>query len=561
MAKFGVFLRRRYISNILISLILSFSLFIFGVYVFTSERKRSSRYIEEELLPTRINSFVLSMQTRFFPAIIAGETVAKIISPVDEAFTTAEIEELLKRTASHPMFENAVGVDYFRAADSVLFTHTGPVPRTTVIPRGDVWTKQVLTKPNSSIFDILYLPGPDSCFLYLRYPLYDGMGRFTGFLGFRYSYDEISRFIQETRREQQEVMFVNRNGQIIYEPGRDKRMFAGRETPFFLSQHNPRQYLGPLNRVIGLEEESHFLYTGETAFYLTYNQLLNAYFVVEDSYYPARKNGTGRSTLIAVVIGIGILLINIYTIFSYQQFIIKKNRHLGRLLEERGLFLSLMSHNVNNTISVLSNDLHFALQEGKPLSVQRKMILLSWIDTTKRLISNIIFYLRNTDRGKFVIHNGPVNMEELLQTLLIRNREKGELKEQNFVLEIMTEETEVMTDRNLLLEALDNLVDNGIKYSPIGGTISILLDRDTSGDVTVTVSDTGPGIPEEDRKTLFEAFTPGKTKPTGGEQSTGIGLHVARSLAVKLGGTLTLAENAAGPENSGAVFLLTLPPQ
>jgi signal transduction histidine kinase len=559
MVKFGPLLRRRYISNILISLILSLSLFIFGVYVFTSERKRTSRYIEEELLPTRINSFVLSMQARFFPAIIAGETVAKTIVPVAEAFTTAEIKELLKTIAAHPMFENAEGVDYFRAAGSVLYTHTGSAPRTTVIPRGEEWSEQVLTKPNSSIFDIIYLPGPDSCCLYLRYPLYDDRQRFIGFIGFRYSYDEITRFITETRHEQQEVMLVNGNGQILYEPGRDKRMFAGRETPFFLSQHNPRQYLGPLNRVIGLEEESHFLYTGGTAYYLTYNQLLKAYFIVEDSYYPAERNGTGRSTLIAVVIGIGILLINIYTIFSYQQYIIKKNRYLGQLLEERGLFLSLMSHNVNNTISVLSNDLRFALQEGKPLSVQRKMILLSWIDTTKRLISNIIFYLRNTDEGKFVIHNGPVNMEELLQTLLIRNREKGELKEQNFVLEILTKKTEVMTDRNLLLEALDNLVDNGIKYSPIGGTITILLDRDNSGAVTVTVSDTGPGIPEEDRETLFEPFTPGKTKPTGGEQSTGIGLHVARSLVVKLGGTLTLTENTAGPECGGAAFLLTLP--
>ena len=399
MAKLVPLLKRRHIINILIILILSFSLFIFGVYIFTAQKKRSSEYIRKELLPTRINSFVLSVQTEFYPAIIAGETIARTISPINTELQTSDIERLLAEIASHPMFNDTDGVDYYNAQTSLLFSYSDSAFSKTAIPNGAAWMKQVLTKPNSSVLDLLFLPDTDTFYLYLHYPLYNSREQCTGFLGFRYSYEEISSYIREIQQKQQEMMVINQNGQIIYEPGKDKPMFIGRENPFFLSQHNPRQYLGPLNSVIGLEEGSHFRYTGDKASYITYNQLLNAYLLVEDSYYPAGMDGNSRNLLIAFLIGIGILLINIYTVFTYQKFILNKNRHLSRLLEERGVFLSLMSHNVNNTISVLSNDLHFALKEQQPLSFQRKMILLSWIDTTKRLISNIIFYLRNTEKG------------------------------------------------------------------------------------------------------------------------------------------------------------------
>ena len=96
------------------------------------------------------------------------------------------------------------------------------------------------------------------------------------------------------------------------------------------------------------------------------------------------------------------------------------------------------------------------------------------------------------------------------------------------------------------------------------GTVTIRFDRNMAGEPRVTFTDTGPGISAEDRETLFRPFAKGSARPTGSEQSTGIGLYVARSLVEKLGGTLTLAaENRSENENlsTGATFLLTLSEQ
>ncbi len=100
---------------------------------------------------------------------------------------------------------------------------------------------------------------------------------------------------------------------------------------------------------------------------------------------------------------------------------------------------------------------------------------------------------------------------------------------------------------------LTNLIDNAVKYSAEGDAVEVSARRKDSG-VCITVSDRGPGIPEDQQRLIFEKFgradVEGNAKP-----GSGLGLFIARSIAEAHGGTLEVQSRRSG----GVTFTLTLP--
>ena len=108
-------------------------------------------------------------------------------------------------------------------------------------------------------------------------------------------------------------------------------------------------------------------------------------------------------------------------------------------------------------------------------------------------------------------------------------------------------------DRFHLSHALDNLVDNALKYSGEEVHIRISAGRD-GGRVVLRVADDGIGIPEEDQKHIFERFyrvDKARSRATGG---TGLGLSIVRQLAAMHGGTVSVSSQPG----QGATFTVTL---
>src|SRR4029453_17182930 len=113
----------------------------------------------------------------------------------------------------------------------------------------------------------------------------------------------------------------------------------------------------------------------------------------------------------------------------------------------------------------------------------------------------------------------------------------------------------VLAAPEAILRVIAILLDNAVKWSPADAAVRIDAYRE-DGQVVVAVSDTGPGVPADDRDRIFEWFTQadsGDTRPRGG---IGLGLYVARQLARAHGGDLALAGDHA---DSGARFELRLP--
>jgi signal transduction histidine kinase len=111
------------------------------------------------------------------------------------------------------------------------------------------------------------------------------------------------------------------------------------------------------------------------------------------------------------------------------------------------------------------------------------------------------------------------------------------------------ERTTVLASVHRLGQALDNLLQNALRWSPPGGEVTLALHR--RGDLAVlTVSDQGPGIPDELRSRLFEPFVKGP-----GSKGMGVGLAVVRAVAQSYGGTVTAVNRPGG----GAEVVMTMP--
>jgi len=109
-------------------------------------------------------------------------------------------------------------------------------------------------------------------------------------------------------------------------------------------------------------------------------------------------------------------------------------------------------------------------------------------------------------------------------------------------------------DPSRLIQMLNNLVGNAIKYSPRETTVSVWTEVLTDS-VRFHVADQGPGIPEGERDRLFKEFGKSSNIPTGNESSTGLGLWIVKHMVMLHGGTI----GVVCPESGGSIFWLELP--
>ena len=113
----------------------------------------------------------------------------------------------------------------------------------------------------------------------------------------------------------------------------------------------------------------------------------------------------------------------------------------------------------------------------------------------------------------------------------------------------------IKSDHNALVRVLDNLVSNAMKFSDSGTTITIEATAEEKGGVLISIADQGPGISEKDQKKLFKKFQRLTAQPTGGENSTGLGLAITKALVEKLGGSISVKSELG----AGTTFLVRLP--
>lgn len=115
----------------------------------------------------------------------------------------------------------------------------------------------------------------------------------------------------------------------------------------------------------------------------------------------------------------------------------------------------------------------------------------------------------------------------------------------------------VLGDRGLISQALANLLDNAIKYSPPGGSVTLRLRRASTGEREISVTDSGPGIPEADRERVLDRFV--RLESSRSLPGAGLGLSLVKAVADIHNGRVQLSDGIPGPSGPGLCAALILP--
>ncbi|MBR0982807.1 ATP-binding response regulator [Bradyrhizobium liaoningense] len=177
-------------------------------------------------------------------------------------------------------------------------------------------------------------------------------------------------------------------------------------------------------------------------------------------------------------------------------------------------------------------------------------------DATKRLTTMVDHLISDAmaDAFDITIRREPVDVAALVKEVAEANQPLAVNKQQAISVAAPTNIV-TMCDTDRIREAIDNLISNAIKYSPIGGRIGVIVSHEGS-DTIVRVSDEGAGLSPEDLGRLFGRFQRLSAKPTAGESSTGLGLSIVKRIVDMHGGEVTADSEGPG---KGSTFTITLP--
>jgi signal transduction histidine kinase len=221
--------------------------------------------------------------------------------------------------------------------------------------------------------------------------------------------------------------------------------------------------------------------------------------------------------------------------------------------------LGTVAHDLKNPLGVILGraEMLNELSVMSPVPIERFQDQLAHIRNSTRQLTVMVNDLISDammDALDIAIRNEPVDLVGMLGDVVTSNRGLADKKRQtiNFV---APPHQMWNCDPDRIREAVDNLISNAIKYSPVGGNIELLMDADHGG-ATISVRDEGAGLSQEDMSRLFGRFQRLSAKPTGGESSTGLGLSIVKRIVELHGGTI--AAESLGP-GRGTTFTIRLP--
>lgn len=240
-----------------------------------------------------------------------------------------------------------------------------------------------------------------------------------------------------------------------------------------------------------------------------------------------------------------------------QKQLLDRNSALETLNEQKNRLLGMAAHDLRNPLGVILAYSDFLETEAFPVLNEDQRDFVSTIKSTSEFMLRLINELLDVstiESGQLHLDCAPTDLNELARHNVSRNRVLAHQK----CIELDFTDTEnlpaLMIDRGKIEQVLNNLIGNAVKYSHPDTCVAIRITRD--GDrVTVSVADQGQGIPEEDLPKLFKAFGRTSVRATAGEQSTGLGLAIARKIIEGHGGTLSVQSHVG----KGSTFSFTLP--
>lgn len=219
-------------------------------------------------------------------------------------------------------------------------------------------------------------------------------------------------------------------------------------------------------------------------------------------------------------------------------------------------FVSLASHQLRTPVATVKWYLDM-LQSGDlgELSLKQKDYLDRMHNVNEEMVSLIdtLLSISRIEIGTIKPDIKPTNVIDLAESVL--SELSFQIQEKNLAIDKQYGENlkDIKSDPKLLRIVIQNLISNAVKYTPKNGSISIIL-KDSILDKSITVSDTGIGIPESQHDRIFTKLFRADNARKVDSQGTGLGLYLIKSLVETMGGSISFSSK----ENEGSTFIIKL---
>ncbi|MBZ4188753.1 GHKL domain-containing protein [Niabella sp. 3A5MI-3] len=237
---------------------------------------------------------------------------------------------------------------------------------------------------------------------------------------------------------------------------------------------------------------------------------------LEDEYRRNRVKYAGEG-----IVFLGLILIGALFIYRYitQQ---------ARLQQQQQNFTMAVTHELKTPIAVARLNLETLLKHNLDEDKRRKLIAMTLEETARlHFLTNNILVSAQLEGQGHKINKEELNLSNLLTDCVAAFRKRFH---DRIFDEAIEPDADIKGDPLLLQILVNNLIENAIKYSPKEGMITIRLNKQPQS-VVVSVTDEGPGIPDEEKKKIFTKFYRIGNEATRKKQGTGLGLYLCDKIA------------------------------
>lgn len=234
----------------------------------------------------------------------------------------------------------------------------------------------------------------------------------------------------------------------------------------------------------------------------------------------------------------------------------KQNAELVQLNATKNKLFSIIAHDLRTPFNAILSYVRLIVNPEFDVSDEMRLKLNNQLHLSatsgSALLDNLLTWARS-QQNSITLNTKAINLKELVSESISPYLSFAETKKIK-VEEKVSPDIFIKVDHYTILTTIGNLVNNAIKFTDIGGSITISSDVSASF-AALNIDDTGVGISEDGIEGLFKIERNNSTRGTNGEKGTGLGLILSKEFAEKNGGTIQVESQLS----KGTRFILTLP--